>query len=156
MGIRCSLSVLPAEEFARQRADPEYAFRGETPHFSIEKTWFNFHTVFWEQPEPLKYAIQGDIAERPILRNLMLEEDQSDEDGDGVHFGYVSPEMVQKIAAALNALPNWKWMDWLRKANPWWVRHKENRDHFYWAFEELQKAYNTAAAQGAALTVIIC
>jgi hypothetical protein len=156
MGTRASFGLVPAEVFAelQDNANAEIPYSDE--HYDFGKTWFNFHLIFRDEPGPLRYIIQGDIAERPLDRNLVLEDDQEEEEADGTYFGYVSPGTVLEIAEALKGFPRWKMMERLRKVNPWWVRHKEGRDRFARAFDELNRVYTTAAAQGAALQILIC
>ena len=89
-------------------------------------------------------------------RNIILEEDQGEDEGDGVYFARVSPETVKAIAAALRDFPRWKMMDRLRKASPLWVRHKQGRDKFSRAFDELGSGLRRCCRSGAALEVLIC
>ena len=63
---------------------------------------------------------------------------------------------MRAIAEELKKFPRWKMVDRLRRENPWWVRHKEGRDRFCDAFDELNRAYATAAKLGAALVIVIC
>jgi hypothetical protein len=156
VGLRASFTVLPADRFAALQANPNAEVPPGEEHYDIGKTWFNFHLVFRDETGPLRFIIQGDLAERPLDGNLVLEEDQGEDEGDGAYFAHVCPETVKAVAAALGAFPRWKMMDRLRKANPMWVRHKESRDRFADAFDELIRAYIAAAANGAALQVLIC
>jgi hypothetical protein len=156
MGIRASLTLVPSDVFAALQADPNANTPDLSETFDLGKAWFNFHLVFRGEPGPLRYIVQGDIAERLLDRNLVLEEDQAEDDGDGAHFGYISPATVRTIADILKSFPLWKVIDRLRKENPLWVRHKQSRDRLSNAFDQLVQAYVAAAAQGAALQVLIC
>jgi len=156
MGIRASFRIVTPEAFAACQADPAAELPRDGERFDIGKTWFNFHHIFRGEAGPLRFVIAGDVAEKPLEGNLILEESQGEDEGDCAHFGYVSPVAVKAIAEELKKFPRWKMVDRLRREQPMWVQHKDGRDRFCDAFDELNRAYATAAKLGAALQIVIC
>src|SRR5262249_257355 len=117
MGIRASFTVLPAESFARLQADPRAPVPRPEEHSDLEKPFDVFHQTFRDEKGPLRYVIQGDIANQPYEREDNPN-DLSEVEEDGTYFAYVSPETVRAIAEALAGFPRWKMMERVRKLRP--------------------------------------
>jgi hypothetical protein len=150
------MTVVPADDFARLRADRGADAPAAGEKFDLPRVWYCFHELFRGQPGPLRFAIQGDVAEHRIEWCFGLEEGQAEGDGDGTYFAHVSPEAVAGVAAELKKWPRWKVFEKLRKSHPDWLRHKQGRDEFADAYDLLVRIYETAAKQGAALMIVVC
>jgi hypothetical protein len=152
-----SMTVLPAEAFARLQADGDAVASQHGESFDLHPLWYNFHELFRDDPGPLRFIVQGDIPEgRSLEWCLGLEEGKEDEEADGTYFAYVSPVTVTAIATALPAWPRWRVFEKLRKAHPDWLRYKKDREEFAAAYDQLVQIYEVAAKQGAALEMLVC
>ncbi|QJW93763.1 hypothetical protein [Frigoriglobus tundricola] len=151
-----SMTVLPAEDFARLQADRDAPVSGDRERFDLHPLWYNFHELYRDEPGPLRFIVQGDVAERPIEWCLGVLPDQPEDEGDGTYYALVSPPTVAAIVAAIRAFPPGEVIGRLRKSRPGWVQYKKGRDDFSTAFEGIARAYAVAAAQRAGLTILVC
>ena len=123
-----SMTVLPADDFARLQADRDAVVTGDREKFDLHPLSYNFHELFRDEPGPLRFIVQGDVAERPIEWCLGLLPDQpEDDEADGTYYAHVSPPTVAAIAAAIRAFPPGEVIGRLRKSRPEWVRYKKGR-----------------------------
>jgi len=150
-----SMTVLPAEDFARLQADRDAMLSSVCERFDLHALWYHFHELFRDEPGPLRFIVQGDVAEQQIEWCMGLLPDQPEEEGDGTYYANVSPSTVAAIAAAIRAFPPGEVIGRLRKSRPELVRSKKGRDDFSAAFDSIARAYMTAAAQGAGLRVLV-
>jgi hypothetical protein len=146
MGASASLYVIPAEKFAtaQSKATWERHRWGRCePSFDLGRTWQEFNDVFRQRGTPLSYAIEGNVRVA----------------GNDLGFDFVSPDVVAKIAAALNALSpaevvaqierDWG-QSWAEKSRP------GMRKVYAETLDEIRQAYNYAAERGAAMGILIC
>jgi hypothetical protein len=142
MGLSAGLYVIPAEKFARAQQKgswSRHSWHKCEPWFSLDRTWSEFNDVLEEKPAPLCYAIEGNVRPNP----------------DALDFAFVSPEVVGRLARALEEMPVKEFLDDLaRRQGSLW---KESDGRLYTRyFEILRTAYRTAADRGAAVGILIC
>ncbi|MGE3809143.1 MAG: DUF1877 family protein [Gemmataceae bacterium] len=146
MGVNAGLYVIPARKFAtaQQKVSwDRYRWNKCRPWFDIDKAWSQFDDVLKGRSDALRYVIKGDVR---IARN---------EPG----FNFVSPPVVGQITRELAAIPITEVFAAIERTSgrTWTAAQRKVEQGYYERFyEELCKAYQEAAAQGAALGVLLC
>ena len=145
MGVRGSLTEVTPDVFAQ-------VLRGEEPNVpdgerhSIDKAWFQFHSMFGKAGPPLSLVITGDC--------LHLQSPHSLEDfcrgGHEWYLGYASPELVREAANALSAISTAQLRQWYEESGC------GGYDCNLYFFEKLKSAYVSAAEHRNALQILVC
>lgn len=152
MGIRGSLTLVSAEYVEAKRAGKEADDLEGGESFSIEKDFGLFHEAVRDEKGPIRFLIQGDVADEPFDRP-----DDEEDMCDGTYFAHVSAETVREIDALLKKKYHRGWMiGRIRQLCPVAVQHKQGRDDLYATFDEVTRAYALAASRGMALQVLMC
>jgi hypothetical protein len=149
MGLRASVILISPEAYAAMVKDPQtddVSLSGKC--FEIDKAWSEFHQVFKQMGEPLKFAIEGKFCPYGNF--------ETGEVDGGV--GFVSAALAARIAKALAKLPFKTISDAVRES---WRNHgheySDERDEYLgYHYETLQKAYATAAQRKKAVFISIC
>lgn len=144
MGIRASFSQITPDIF-------EQMVRGEEPKIaegewhSIDKAWFDFHTVFRQKSHPLDLVIAGDCLHPQSQQTL----EEFCKGGHDWYFGLASPTLVHEAAKALSALSTVELKQWYDEQNC------GGYDCSFYFFAQLKSAYTSAADHGNALMIMV-
>jgi hypothetical protein len=146
MGYSAGLYVIPATKFAAAQEKgtwARYHWHKCEPWFDLGNTWYELNEVLQQRSTPLSYSIEGNVRPTP----------------DELGFDFVSPDVVAQIAVALGRIPTEEVVDEIeRQRGQSWTESERAglRECYADSFEELRKAYRTAAARGAAVGILIC
>src|SRR2546421_12751050 len=142
MGVNGNLTVIPATEFRKVRADPMHYVPRAAGRFDLYREWLSLQVALDTMGSPLNLALRGNRPQGP------------EESWDECYFAYVTPALVKKIGQALGKVTDDQFIAALKAAG--W--HPRKREHKYYlgALQTLKDAYRSAARQGACLSILIC
>jgi len=143
MGIRASLTVISRETFDECVQGGEPDLKGDS--YFIDKAWHDFYDVFKSKGDPLCRVITGDFLHpgHAVTFEEFCE-------GEELYVGFMSPELVQRIAAVLTNLSHAQLQTWYEEENV------GGYDIEFSLFESLKAAYMQASQSGDAVLISIC
>jgi hypothetical protein len=144
MGVRAGLTVISAFAFEQITFGKEPEL-GKGERYSIDKAWQDFHLVFQNQNSPLNLAIAGDCLH--VLSPHTLEDFWRG--GHDYYVGFMSPQLVQKLAVELSHVTLSQLQQWYDELN---IGSYDCDQCF---FAQLNAAYRDSASTGSALMICI-
>ncbi len=145
MGVRGSFTEITPDIF-------EQMVRGEEPKIpegkwhSIDKDWFDFHSIFSKKGYPLNLVITGDHLHPQSQQTL----DAFCAGGYDWYFGLASPQLVDEADKALQELS-------IAELKIWYDDQEcGGYDCSFYFLAELKSAYASAAEHGNALMIMVC
>jgi hypothetical protein len=113
---------------------------------SIDKAWFDFHSVFGKKGPPLSLVITGDYLHPQSSHTI----EDFCRGGHEWYLGYASPELVCEAANALSAISTAQLQEWYEESGC------GGYDCDFYFFEKLKAAYVSAAEHRNALQILVC
>jgi hypothetical protein len=145
MGVRASLSEVTPAAFAQVRRGGEPKLPDGEWH-SIDKAWFDFHSLFGKMGPPLSLVITGDCLHPQSPHTL----EDFCRGGHEWYLGYASPELVREAANALSAISTAQVQEWYEESSC------GAYDCDFYFFDKLKSAYVSAAEHCNALQILVC
>ena len=143
MGLDAVLTVIPASEYRKLRADPRHYVPRAVSKFDLYREWNALDVALNWLGNPLGLALRGD---RPDLESF--------EDDWEIYSAIVTGALVKKLAKALTKVTAKLILAALKDAG-WRLTASERKDCVS-ALKTLNLAYRSAAKNSAIVCILIC
>lgn len=144
MGLDAVLTVIPAAEYRKYRANPQHHVPPTRGEFELYREWFWLDAALNKMKAPLHFALRGNRPEGASW----------DEDWGGAYFAFATVGFVKKIDKSFAKVSKNEFLTALKVAGS--RLRKYEQEACYGALKTLKAAYRAAAKNNACLVILIC